>query len=78
MNKFEYDLKINFALKKAGNGRGWNARFLYWLDVFELMLKSEEYIDLTGQGMDIEAPWPVTGEQSTWPPHSKIGDKNEV
>jgi hypothetical protein len=77
MNFAEYTAKISMACHKAGNGIGWNARFLYWLDVFELMLKPDDWKDPTNQNMDMQAPRPFPEEQVSWP-HCKIGDKNEV
>jgi hypothetical protein len=77
MTPHEYHLKIKIACEKAKSGPGWNGRFLYWLDVFELILRPIDWKDPTKQNMDIQAPSPLEGEQVTWPP-SIIGDKNEI
>lgn len=74
MNYWEYTRKINIACERASPGIGWNARFLYWLDKFDLMLMPYDYVDSTGQGMDIMAPRHYPGEQVSWP-DSKIGVK---
>jgi len=77
MKYHEYTLKITIACQKAGDGPQWNVRFLYWLDVFGLMLKPIEWRDPTNQNMDMQAPQPAPDCQIHWPP-SIIGDKNEI
>ena len=76
MSPWKYHKKIQIALEKAAGGIGWNARFLYWLDRFDLMLKPMDYRDPTGQGMDLYAPSHFPGEQVIWP-DSRIGPKEE-
>lgn len=75
MNHTEYRNKVWCAQQMAGSGPGWNARFLYGLDIFGLCLRPELDTDTTGRGNDMYAPLPALDDQVTWPV-SRIREKN--